>query len=267
MVVSLDSLAYDFEVDGIYYILNVKDEYKSVSVVSGDNPYTGSLHIPDTITYKGKKLAVIRIHELRNSSLDTLTILSNNYHQFGFVEEALYGTTVKHFIIEESNYGRVSFASFPQGLESMYVGNKMWFTSIYKSKIVGKQEKLKEIKIGRNVGNIALDPFFTECENIERVISEIDNPIDIHINMFSTKTYLNATLYVPKGTKELYMSCKGWNIFFNITDDEVPNNIDVLYANDTTPSIYDLKGQKKSTISKGINIIRLSDGAVRKIFK
>ena len=266
MFVSLDSLAYDFEVDGIYYKLNTND-YMTVRVVSGDAPYTGSLYIPDTITYKGKKLAVIGIYELRNSSLDTLTILSNDYGQFSFIEGALSGTTVKHFIIEESNNCNVSFSSFPQGLESMYVGSRMWFTSIYKSKEVGKQKKLKELIIGRNVGNISWDPFFTECENIERVISEIDNPIDIHINMFSTKTYLNATLYVPKGTKELYMSCKGWNIFFNITDDEVPNSIDVLHANDTTPSIYDLKGQKKSTISKGINIIRLSDGAVRKIFK
>jgi len=263
---SINVFGYDIEVDGIYYKLNTKD-YKSVRVVSGNAPYTGSLHIPDSITYKGKKLAVTGIYELRNSSLDTLTILSNNYGQFGFQEGALSGTTVKHFIIEDSKYGEVSFSSFPQGLESMYVGKEMWFTSIYKSKIVGKQEKLKELKIGRNAGSIAWEPFFTECESIEKVISEIDNPIDIHINMFSTKTYLNAILYVPKGTIDFYKNCVGWNAFFNITDEEVPNNIGILRIGNTLQAIYDLKGQKKSIISKGINIVRLSDGTVKKMFK
>jgi len=263
---SINVFGYDIEVDGIYYKLNTKD-YKSVRVVSGNAPYTGSLHIPDSITYKGKKLAVTGIYELKNSSLDTLTILSNNYGQFGFQEGALSGTTVKHFIIEDSKYGEVSFSSFPQGLESMYVGKEMWFTSIYKSKIVGKQEKLKELKIGRNAGSIAWEPFFTECESIEKVISEIDNPIDIHINMFSTKTYLNAILYVPKGTIDFYKNCVGWNAFFNITDEEVPNNIGILRIGNTLQAIYDLKGQKKSIISKGINIVRLSDGTVKKMFK
>lgn len=263
---SINVFGYDIEVDGIYYKLNTND-YKSVRVVSGNIPYTGSLHIPDTITYNGKKLAVIGIYELKNSSLDTLTILSNNYGQFGFQEGALSGTTVKHFIIEDSNYGEVSFSSFPQGLESMYVGKEMWFTSIYKSKIVGKQEKLKELKIGRNAGSIAWEPFFTECESIEKVISEIDNPIDIHINMFSTKTYLNATLYVPKGTKERYAACQGWSNFFNITDEDVPTNIGTVKVKSDSECYYDLWGRKQTYSQKGITIVRFPDGTVRKIYK
>ena len=266
LIMSTNVFGYDIEVDGIYYKLNTKD-YKSVRVVSGNIPYTGSLHIPDTITYNGKKLAVIGIYELKNSSLDTLTILSNNYGQFGFHEGALSGTTVKHFIIEDSNYGEVSFSSFPQGLESMYVGKEMWFTSIYKSKIVGKQEKLKELKIGRNAGSIAWEPFFTECESIEKVISEIDNPIDIHINMFSTKTYLNATLYVPKGTKERYAACQGWSNFFNITDEDVPTNIGTVKVKSDSECYYDLWGRKQTYSQKGITIVRFPDGTVRKIYK
>ena len=266
LIMSTNVFGYDIEVDGIYYKLNTKD-YKSVRVVSGNILYTGSLHIPDTITYNGKKLAVIGIYELKNSSLDTLTILSNNYGQFGFQEGALSGTTVKHFIIEDSNYGEVSFSSFPQGLESMYVGKEMWFTSIYKSKIVGKQEKLKELKIGRNAGSIAWEPFFTECESIEKVISEIDNPIDIHINMFSTKTYLNATLYVPKGTKERYAACQGWSNFFNITDEDVPTNIGTVKVKSDSECYYDLWGRKQTYSQKGITIVRFPDGTVRKIYK
>lgn len=266
LIMSANVFGYDIEVDGIYYKLNTKD-YQTVRVVSGETPYTGNLHIPDTITYNGKKLAVIGIYELKNCSLDTLTILSNNYGQFGLQEGALSGTTVKHFIIEGSNSGEVSFSSFPQGLESMYVGKEMWFTSIYKSKIVGKQEKLKEVKIGRNAGCIAWEPFFTECESIERVISEIDNPIDIHINMFSTQTYLNATLYVPKGTKELYSACQGWSTFFNITDEDAPTTIGTVKARVGSNRYYDLLGRKQNSTYKGITIVRLPDGSVSKVYR
>ena len=270
LLLSISAYSYDIEVDGIYYNINTKD-YESVRVVSGDNPYIGCLHIPDTVSYGEKKFVVIGIDEMKNCSLDSLIIEPNNYHQFGFREGSLTGTTVRHFVIhggkDNEHYPTVSFSSFPKGLESMTIEKVLWFTSIYKSQIVGKQESLKEITIGNGADNISDDPFFDNCENVERVISLIEEPSDIHINMFSTKTYLNATLYVPKGTKERYAACQGWSNFFNITDEDVPTNIGTAKVKSDSECYYDLWGRKQTYSQKGITIVRFPDGTVRKIYK
>jgi len=44
---SLASFAYDFEVDGIYYNLNLYNN--TAEVTSGDNKYSGSVIIPEKI--------------------------------------------------------------------------------------------------------------------------------------------------------------------------------------------------------------------------
>lgn len=50
------AFAYDFEVNGIYY--NLDSYYLTATVTSGDNPYKGIVIIPDSVTYKGKTMAV-----------------------------------------------------------------------------------------------------------------------------------------------------------------------------------------------------------------
>ena len=50
------AFAYDFEVNGIYY--NLDSYYLTAIVTSGENPYKGTVIIPDSVTYKGKTMAV-----------------------------------------------------------------------------------------------------------------------------------------------------------------------------------------------------------------
>ena len=59
MMASQVASAYDFEVDGIYYEINMTD--KTVSVVKGDNIYTGYITIPSEVFYNGKTLPVVNI--------------------------------------------------------------------------------------------------------------------------------------------------------------------------------------------------------------
>jgi hypothetical protein len=55
--------------------------------------------------------------------------------------------------------------------------------------------------------------------NLEIVRSLIIDPSQLKPT-FKTNTYLNATLYVPKGTKAAYKQAEGWNKFFTIEEDE-----------------------------------------------
>ena len=60
---AVQALAYDFQVDGIYY--NVKSDSEStVSVTYGDEDYSGNIVIPGTVAVDGRTYTVVEIGEL-----------------------------------------------------------------------------------------------------------------------------------------------------------------------------------------------------------
>ena len=60
--------AYDAEIDGIYYNFS-----GSEATVTHWNPYTGSVNIPSSVTYKGMTYSVTSIGDSAFSSCDRLT--------------------------------------------------------------------------------------------------------------------------------------------------------------------------------------------------
>ena len=58
-LLSLPVLAYDLEIDGIYYDLDIVN--KTLSVTSGNNKYSGDVIIPSTVTYSNQTLIVTEI--------------------------------------------------------------------------------------------------------------------------------------------------------------------------------------------------------------
>ena len=69
-----------------------------------------------------------------------------------------------------------------------------------------------------NIGDWAFDGV-----DIPTVVSLIENPFTIegktsHYRTFTQNTFLNATLYVPKGTIEKYKAADGWKDFSNIVE-------------------------------------------------
>lgn len=56
---SITATAYDFEVDGFYYDVNL--EKMTATVVAGENKQAGDIIIPETVTYKGRVFDVIAI--------------------------------------------------------------------------------------------------------------------------------------------------------------------------------------------------------------
>ena len=76
----------------------------------------------------------------------------------------------------------------------------------------------------------------------------------------------NATLYVPSGTKAKYEATDGWRDFKNIVQNDLLKIDDGQFV-DTGNDIvnfYDLNGHR-ITSPRGVNIVRLKDGTVRKV--
>lgn len=69
LLIAVASFAHDFEVDGIYYVIissssnspTVSVSYKGTSYNSYSNEYTGSVTIPETVTYSGVTYSVTSI--------------------------------------------------------------------------------------------------------------------------------------------------------------------------------------------------------------
>ena len=74
LLVHLPIMAYDLEIDGIYYDLDIVN--KTVSVTSGNKKYSGDVIIPSTVTYSNQTLIVT---DIGNSAFYECTGLKSIY--------------------------------------------------------------------------------------------------------------------------------------------------------------------------------------------
>ena len=93
--------------------------------------------------------------------------------------------------------------------------------------------------------------------------SEYDFDKDEWINNY---TFTDAILYVPKGTKAKYEAADGWKNFKEIIEMDGETGIGtIINAKQGIIDYYNLDGHKTTTPNKGINIIKMPDGSVRKV--
>ncbi|MDO5771376.1 MAG: hypothetical protein Q4Q28_04460 [Bacteroidales bacterium] len=86
--------------------------------------------------------------------------------------------------------------------------------------------------------------------------------------MFYSSPIENATLYVPEASLESYRVTSPWSDFGTIKPIS-PSGIDDINASKeaTIDAIYDLDGKVSSTTSRGIKIVRMSDGTTKKVLR
>ena len=87
-------------------------------------------------------------------------------------------------------------------------------------------------------------------------------------NNFSDKTYENAVLLVPQKNGG-YKSRAGWKLFNNVIEsDDWINEIQTVNDTDNTEIVrcYDLNGRMVMNTYRGINIIKMRNGTLKKVF-
>ena len=124
-------------------------------------------------------------------------------------------------------------------------------------------DSLRKIVLPSTLQEIGNEAF--RSDNIQEVISHIKSPFPIGYYDFGTRFPSQGTLYVPAGTKELYLQTDDWKKFKNIVEEGESNGINDVRSNQSTPPVtYRINGIK-TTNKRGLNIIRYSDGSVRKV--
>ena len=122
---------------------------------------------------------------------------------------------------------------------------------------------LASIIIPKSVTSLG-DDCFAYCYEISEVTCKIATPISG--NFFSDVPINQATLKVPETSLEAYRTTEPWSGFGTIeafSTSGINNNY--INREVTIDAVYDLDGKISSTTSRGIKIVRMSDGTTRKV--
>ena len=92
-------------------------------------------------------------------------------------------------------------------------------------------------------------------------------PAKIEETTFDTETVLDATLYVPQGCIKKYEAADYWRNFNNIKEIDTQTGIDSVTAHDAVKEVsrYGINGQLLNGPTKGVNIVKYSDGTTKRV--
>ena len=110
------------------------------------------------------------------------------------------------------------------------------------------------------------DGVFAECTGLTSIYIYAEKVSELWVeNMFKGCDAKNCTVYVPKGTYDAYKS-SSFGYFEKIVEFDA-TGIDKVttYTNAKEVSRYSANGQRLSALAKGLNIVKYSDGSVKKV--
>lgn len=129
--------------------------------------------------------------------------------------------------------------------------------------------QLKKVFIGNGIETIGKGAFnsgYSGTIDLDSLIISSSIPPTISDTSFSPKTYLNCTLTVPTESVQEYKNAEFWKDFWNIEGAELATSIELIpHITLKYPvGIYDIKGILLKEPTKGLNIIKYSDGTTEK---
>lgn len=127
-------------------------------------------------------------------------------------------------------------------------------------------EALKNVNIPAGVQELERLAF-DGCKSLEhlyiygdRVLGSTDDVFDL-----SEEEANAVTIHVPAHLVDAYKAGDNWKMFANIVPLTVADGITAVHASTGETAIYDLTGKKLSGMQKGVNVIKMKDGSVRKV--
>ena len=294
----------DFYFEGLGYNIISKND---LTCEIGKSSYGGEVITRSTVEYRGKTFTVLGVgagsfhlgrctqatigNGLTYVGSDAFSICSNlrkvtltpsiidlGSNSFGYnekLEEVVVEDGDEELIFQKT---MVNFSPFENtSIKKLYVGrnhNKDVFlgsckqvTDLELGDKVTKFElsefpSLRRLIIGKNLDFL---PYMDTGDYLTSITVKAETPQNI--GGFTKRTYLNATLFVPKGTKELYEKAAGWSEFWDIRE-YVPTNItNNRIDKSRVVKEYSLEGIERKGYSKAVRIVRKSNGSTLKIFK
>ena len=125
-------------------------------------------------------------------------------------------------------------------------------------------EEITSIVVPSSVTTLGMYAF-QRCSNLLSVYVSWSTPISAY-KTFSETNLGKCTLYVPQGTEQDYWLANVWGDFGKIVEYD-PTGIDKVTTSTDAKELsrYSVNGQRLSAPAKGLNIVKYSDGSVKKV--
>ena len=147
------------------------------------------------------------------------------------------------------------------GLTSVAIPSSV--TSIYERAFSGCSG-LTSVTLPSSVTSIGSSAF-RGCSGLTSVYVSWKSPLSINASVFENANTKKCILYVPKGTYDDYW-LSNWGVFDNIEECDVTGIDNVTTSSDVKEiSRYSVNGQRLKVPTKGLNIVKYSDGSVKKV--
>lgn len=233
LLCSMTSLAYDFEVDGIYY--NIIDlDSKTVEVThNGKNKktftinvgsylssklvdftyyadtYVGEIFIPKKVSYRGREFTVTAIGEAAILHQGKLTKIS-------------IPSSIQWIAIPRNSGGWKVGAFFGCDFQTVQAGNSVCLNALTVGSEYGNDDygnpktKIKELYLSSDFAD-SITTDFSSWSSLNKIISNATTPPKVTEKyLFSNQQYVNLPVYVPEGSIEEYQQANVWKDFFEL---------------------------------------------------
>ena len=107
---------------------------------------------------------------------------------------------------------------------------------------------------------------FNACSELTSIYAYMEKLPETGSNLFLGCDEKKCTVYVPKGTGDAYFRSAEFGYFYNIVEFDA-TGIDKVATSTNVKEVsrYSANGQRLSAPAKGLNIVKYSDGSVKKV--
>lgn len=109
------------------------------------------------------------------------------------------------------------------------------------------------------------DGVLNGCENVQDIYCYAVSCPSVYDNTFFS---YSPTLHVPEASLQQYKDHSVWGLFFEIVpidESSAINEIGIEGVASEIEAIYDGNGQRQPALRRGINIIKMTDGTIKKV--
>ena len=274
---------------------NLTDLVIGRKVVSMDNSPIGNDNNLENIVFKCRKIDHSWFYGYKNlktiafettvQSIDAMSFqnctniesihIPNSIASIG--EKAFYGCTgLREITVDENNpnYSALNNALFNKDQTTLITFANSSSDNFTVPETVANIEEyafyncsnLNSLTIPASVTEIG-DNALYDCKKLEKIYCYATTPPAVQAYTFYNVDKWLCTLYVPVGSYSAYWLAPGWGDFINIEEYDPTGIQTVTDSANEGVRYYSVDGRELTSPQAGINLVKYSNGTIRKIFK